>query len=97
MTYKNRTADLIYNQMLLTTPKEVAKTALRIMDKIQGENTANQILGLASSLICMLYQYDLNHVDVLGIADGMVYSDTNNNMMPDFKAIKDFMKTEWEI
>lgn len=97
MSIKNRTSDLIYNQMLETTPKAVSLASLAIMNSIQDEKVANQILGLSAALICMLHQYDLNHVDALGIADNMVYSGDNNNMLPDFRAIQDFMKNEWEI
>ena len=97
MSIKNRTSDLIYNQMLETTPKAVSLTSLAIMNAIQDKEVCNQILGLSAALICMLHQYDLNHVDALGIADNMVYSGDNNNMLPDFKAIQDFMKNEWEI
>lgn len=97
MGIRNRTADIIYDQMLRTTAKDVAGAALVTMDALQGHSVANQILGLAASLICMLHQYDLNHTDVLGIADNMVYSGNNNNMLPDFKAITHYMKTEWEI
>lgn len=97
MTVKNRTADIIYSQMLKTTPQAVSQAALMIMDRIQGDKVCNQILGLASALICMLHQYDLSHTDVLGIADNMVYSGLNNNMRPDFKAIQKYMKNEWEI
>lgn len=94
---KNKTADILYYQMLQTTAKEVSKTAIRIMDAIQGEKVCNQMLGLAAALICMLHQYDLSHVDVLGIADNMVYSGENNNILPDFKVIRTFMKNEWEV
>lgn len=97
MSIKNRTSDLIYNQMLETTPKAVSLTSLAIMNAIQDKEVCNQILGLSAALICMLHQYDLNHVDALGIADNMVYSGDNNNMLPDFRAIQDFMKNEWEI
>lgn len=83
--------------MLQTTAKSVANTALLIMDAIQGEKVCNQMLGLAAALICMLHQYGLSHVDVLGIADNMVYSGFNNNILPEFKVIKTFMKKEWEI
>lgn len=96
-TVKNKTADIIYNQMQQTTAKSVAKTTLMVMDAIQGEKVCNQALGIGAALICMLHQYGLNHVDVLGIADNMVYSDINNNILPDFKVIKTFMKNEWEI
>lgn len=97
MPLKNKTADILYAQMLNTTAKDVSLTALRIMDRVQDCPVADQLLGLASILICMLNQYDLNHVDVLGIADNMVYSGENNNMKPEFKAIKSYMKNEWEI
>ena len=95
--HKNKTTEIIYDQMLRTTCKEVSQAALRVMDSIQGEKVCNQMLGLAAALICMLHQYGLNHIDVLGIADNMVYSGENNNMKPDFKAIQSFMKNEWEI
>lgn len=97
MGYRNRTADILYNKMLETTSKEVSNTALTIMNAVQQEKTANQILGLAATLVCILEQYGLNHVDVLGIADNMVHSAENNNMTKDFKAITHFMKNEWEI
>lgn len=94
---KNKTADILYYQMLKTTVNDVARTAIRIMDAIQGEKVCNQILGLAAAFICMLHQYDLSHVDAMGIADNMVYSGDNNNMIPEFKVIRTFMKNEWEI
>lgn len=97
MGIKNKTVDIIYNHMLQTTSQQVSRTALSIMDAIQGEKVCNQMLGLAATLICMLHQYGLNHVDVLGIADNMVYSGINNNMKPDFKVITNYMKNEWEI
>jgi len=94
---KNKTADLIYGQMLQTTPKQVSQASLLIMNAIQGDKVCNQMLGLAAALICMLHQYGLTHTDVLGIADNMVYSGVNNNMKPEFKAIQNYMKSEWEL
>lgn len=94
---KSKTADIIYGQMLQTTPQQVSNAALLIMNAIQGDKVCNQMLGIAAALICMLHQYELNHIDVLGIADNMVYSDFNNNMKSDFKAIQNYMKNEWEI
>lgn len=94
---RNRTADIIYDQMLLTTPKKVALSSLKIADAIQDDEVCNQMLGLAAILICMLHKYKLNHVDVLGIADNMVYSGENNNMKPEFKVITKYMKDEWKL
>ena len=67
------------------------------MDSLQTDKVSNQMLGLAAALICMLDQYTLSHVDVLGIAHNMVYSGDNGNMKPDFSVIKKYMKNEWEM
>lgn len=83
--------------MLTTTAKSVADTAKKLINAVQGDKVCNQILGLGALLICMIYQYNLNYTDILGIADNMVYSGDNNNMKPDFKAIQNYMKDEWEI
>ena len=93
----SRTSEIVYNQMLMTTANNVSKSALRIMDSIQQDKVCNQVLGLAAALICIMHNYKLNHVDVLGIADNMVYSGENNNMRPDFKAIVKYMKTDWKL
>ena len=97
MSFRNRTADIIYTQMLQTTTNQVSQAALRVMDALQTDKVCNQVLGLATALICMLDQYDLDHVDALGIAQNMVYSGDNGNIKPDFKVIKKYMKEEWEI
>ena len=97
MEFKNKTADIIYAQMLRTTKKNVATSAYKAIDSIQGMSTADQLLGIAATLIVLLHQYGLSHVDVLGIADNMVYSGENNNICPEFKVIKNYMKQEWEI
>ena len=94
---KNKTAQLIYDLMLRTNPKRVAQSALKAVDSVQADRVEDQILGLSAVLICLLNQYDLSHVDALGIADNMVYSGENNNIKPEFKAIKSYMKSEWEI
>ena len=94
---KNKTADLLYEQTLETTAEEVAQASLLIMSAIQTKKVCNQMLGLAAALICMLHHYGLNHTDVLGIADNIVYSGANNNMKPEFKVIRKYMKDEWEL
>ena len=97
MSIKSKTAELLYNLMLRTNPQRVALSALKAIDGVQAEKVEDQLLGLAAVLVCMLNHYGLSHVDVLGIADNMVYSGKNNNMKPEFKAIKNYMKSEWEI
>lgn len=94
---KSKTAEIIYTRMLETDAEQVGKAALLMMNSVQSDKVANQILGVASLLICLLHQYDLNHIDVLGLADNMVYSAENNNMTNNFKALRDYMKNEWEI
>ncbi len=97
MAIKNKTASLIYDLMLRTTPRNVAQTALKAVDSIQSDRVEDQLLGIASVLICLLNQYGLSHIDVLGIADNMVYSGENNNMKPEFKMITHYMKENWNI
>lgn len=94
---RNKTADIIYSLMVRTSASEVKQAALKIMDSIQTDKVQNQVLGLAACLVIMLHHYDLSHTDALGIADNIVYSGKCNNMLPEFKAIKTYMKEEWEI
>ena len=67
------------------------------MDAIQSDNTEDQLLAIGAVLVCLLNHYELDHVDVLGIAHNMVFAGENNNMVPEFKVITNFMKSEWEI
>ena len=97
MGVRSRTSDVIYSQMLLTTAKSVAISALKIADSIQSDKVANQVLAMAAILVCMMHHYNLDYTDVLGIADNMVYSGENNNMKPEFKAITNYMKDDWEL
>lgn len=94
---KSKTAQLVYDLMLRTTASRVARAALGAVDGVQAEKVEDQLLGLAAVLICLLHNYGLSHVDVLGIADNIVYSGEHNNMRAEFKAIVNYMKNEWEI
>ena len=95
--YKNRTAEILYNLMVQAKQGEVAKSALVIIDKIQGFKVRNQLLGLAAALICLMDEYNLNSSDVLGIAHNIVYSAANSNMIKDFKVIKHYVRNEWNL
>lgn len=90
----NKTAEILYNKMIMTTPTKVAQASARIVNAIQQLKTEEQMLGIAATLICMLHKYDLNHVDVLGQADTFVYA---SGMRPEFKAIMQFMRDEWQV
>lgn len=94
---ENRTSEIIYRQMLSTTPERVAKTAISIFDSVQSQKVRDQVLGLAAALICVLESYELSHVDVLGLAHNYVFSDYHGNMKSDFRALKKYIKSEWEL
>jgi len=94
MNLKTKTSDLIYNQMVMTTPQRVAHTAVRVVDAVQGQNVPDQLLGMAAAFICMLDQYGLESGEVLGQAHNYVY---DGNIRPEFKAIKNYMQSEWNI
>lgn len=97
MNLKNKTADLLYRQMIIANEIEVSKTTLAILNLIQTLKVHNQLLGLACAMVCLLESYGLSHSDVLGIAHNIVHQQSNNNADKNFKAVKQFMRTEWEI
>lgn len=96
-TTKIKSADIIYQGMITATPSKVAEVSSTIMNSIQNEEVQNQVLGLASSLICLLDQYGLSYIDALAEANNIVYSDEGNNMLPMFKSITELMKKKWEL
>lgn len=92
-----RTSDILWGKMLMTTPKNVANAALRAINAIQSDKTENQLLGLASAMVVLLNQYEMEATDTLNIAHNLVYSGHCGNMKPEFKALKQFMRDEWEM
>lgn len=93
----NRTTEIIYQQMKQTTSFQTASAAKKILNSIQSCEVSNQVLGLAAVLICMMHQYNLDHSEVMQIADNIVYSGNDSNMLPDFKVLQKYMKDEWRI
>ena len=65
MEIKNQTASKLYDLMLRTNGKRVANSAMKAMDAIQSDSTEDQLLAVGALLVCLLNQYELNHVDVL--------------------------------
>lgn len=96
---KNKPADIIYPQMLLKTTETVAPLSYGIAHLITKveEDVSKQVLSLAATLICMLQKYDLSHIDVLNIAESIVFSDRHNNMQPAFTTIMSKFKNKEEI
>lgn len=93
----SRTAEIIRDKMIMTTPNAVSNVALSIMDRIQGEKVHNQMLGMAAAFICMLELYELEHSEVLNQAHNYVYSGEFGNMTTDLKVIKNYMQQEWNL
>lgn len=97
MEVKTKRADVIYNQMIMTEAAEIAPVSLKVMNLIQGEKVSNQILGLTATLLCLLDQYGLSHIDALAEANNIVFSGEDGNMLPDFKSIGKFTQKKWEL
>ena len=95
--YKNRTAEILYNQMILADGRKVCGASLTIMNTIQSLAAKNQLLGLACAFLCLLEMYDLKASDVLGIAHQIVYCNDDENVIKNFKAIKQFMRDDWDL
>lgn len=96
---KNKLTDIIYTQMLYKNPISVISLSQKLalwMQETDGD-VANQLLSLAATLICLFQKYDLNHIDVLSIAENIVFSDEYNNMQLGFKKIMNTFKNKEEI
>ena len=96
MSKQNKTADLIHSLMMNSDSKAISQTSLKVMKALQNESVENQILGLSSLFLTFLDRYGLNHIDVLGMADSIVFSGENNNMLPEFKTMARLMKNKKE-
>ena len=81
----------------MTNPDKVARSALSAINAIQTHKTENQLLGLAAAMVVLLNHYEMEATDTLGIAHNFVFSGENGNMKPSFKALNQFMRSEWEI
>ncbi len=97
-TTKIKRADVIYNSMLMADSLVVSDVSLKVMKSVQNEDVHNQILGLASTLLCLADQYGLEMTNILSEADNVVFSGGDNNMLPEFKnVITQFTKEKWEL
>jgi hypothetical protein len=96
---KIKPADILFQQMLMNDTASIAPLSygMTLWMNSVTEDVSKQILGLAATLICMLQKYDLSHIDVLSIAENIVFSDKNNNMQPAFKQIMNSIINAEEI
>lgn len=95
---KTKRADLIFKQMMMTDAKVISDVTQNIMNAVEDEDVHNQILGVASTLLCLLDEYSLDHTDVLAEANNIIFSGEYNNMLPEFKnVITQFIKEKWEM
>lgn len=96
---KTKPADILFQQMLMNDTASVAPLSygMALWMNRATEDVPKQILGLAATLICMLQKYDMNYIDVLSIAENIVFSDSYNNMQPVFQKIMNTFKSKEEI
>ena len=96
---KIKPADILFQQMLMNDTASIAPLSygMTLWMNRATEDVSKQILGLAATLICMLQKYDLSHIDVLSIAENIVFSDKNNNMQPVFKTVMNTFTDKEEI
>lgn len=87
-------SDVIYDHMVMADGKRVAAAAMTIMDRLQHETVPNQILGVASLMVLMYEQYDIQPTEALNVADNIIHDLGNYS---DFQGIKAYMKNVWNI
>ena len=93
---KDTISETLYYQMLSAHSDNVWYVAAGLAASLKTLSVKHQVLGIAALLLCMLHKYGLEHTEVLGIADGMVFSGENNNIHPHFQQIVDFYMTSKE-
>lgn len=76
--------------MLLAHKDNVWYVAAGLAASLKELSAKHQVLGIAATLLLMLHKYNLDYTEVLGIADGMVFSGENNNIHPNFNQIIEF-------
>lgn len=94
---RNKTAELLYSQMVIADERAVAGLAVIIFNAIQKYKTHNQILALAAIFILILEHYDLNYSEALGIAHSIVHGTTTEKATKQFAALRQYMRDEWAI
>ena len=97
MKQKNNLADTIYSLMLMADAEAVSQTSLKVMNVLENSGVQLQILGIATALLTILDRYGLNYTDVLGMAECIVFSGRNNNMLQGFKELQLLMQAKKEI
>lgn len=84
----NQTNQAILDEMITKDPEMVSKIAHSVTTGLISCCTpATKILTLASILVCWMQRYNLNHVNVLGLADCLVHNGDFNNISKEFNDI----------
>ena len=89
-------SDYIYDRMCRANTKEVTTCAMSVIDRIQTQSIPNQILGIALLLLLMEEKYGVTPTEAANVADNILRH-KDNAEIPEIRAIKAFMKNEWNI
>ena len=71
-------ADLFFSEMVRMQATQVAPTAEKLVNTLQGKEAVETIMSLATVLLILLHKYDISYTDVLGMADCMVFPSAKN-------------------
>lgn len=71
-------ADLFFSEMVRMQATQVAPTAEKLVDTLQGKEVVETMMSLATVLLILLHKYDISYTDVLGMADCMVFPSAKN-------------------
>ena len=97
MKKEYKRANTLYQKAFQAKKKDIVQIAELALITTRGAKIQTQIVGIAAALICLLDNYNLTLEDILPIASCKVFDDNYNNMTPEFQALRQYMKKDWEI
>lgn len=95
--YKDKTAQLIHEQMVIADEKKVIGAATLVFNALQSFSVHNQILGMATAVAAIIKMYKLKLSDVFSIAETILNNPKDMASVARVRAIQQFMRDEWAI
>lgn len=90
-------AKTIHQQMQCANPEIIADLINEVMQRLKCYSLQEQLLTLASALLVLNDNYQLEMTNVLSSAHNLVYSGKYGNMHEVFKKLMKFRKMKWEL
>lgn len=91
------TAQIIHDRMQDAKPEIIAEQASSILRYMKLHTPQEQLLTLASAMIVLCDNYQLDTTNVMSAAHNLVYSGEYTNMHEAFSKLMKQRKMKWEL